>query len=647
VTLPELLTREDPEAAAGWERAANLAQTLLSIPVVAVAGLNDQGKSSLVASFLSEAGQARVLRGTRQVQGTFRFTLWLPEAWARDAAVRGALEKEFANVFGHALEPLPESPTAAHAAQNTAAALDVPLLAWDAKLDDLKLGLLDCPDIQKLPPGSETAAPARRLTLLERAGRICAATIIVARHENLTTKKFQAVEGALVGRLHIYAFNQVRELPPSEVLAEAQTALRLPPEAPCYAAYDFGLRLYEQRTPLWDPNRANLADESRCRPCFFRLTDNPEENTPERITEDRSLQRLASAFDWEALMRGLHGEKRHELREATLAAFDRLAQRFARQQERLHLACRHVWEACLGTLDGDEGQRIVFNADMTSDFAEAIVDGAPWYIRGPLRAKAALGRGAQLVAEAAGRLTPAQVKRFGRALGLGKKVKDLARAVSTAFTDAGKKAAPETPQVRFTRLLVTRWRHAGHPVAEKAVAAAVESIFARFGKEGLSNLPREKWDEIAKKFWKQAPKGKAALAVAVSVLTALGVVLYATFEPAGGTVLVAFAFGKAMIALTVKELIVTLGLGAAVHAATTVAMQSSLEAELGPLQRTRFFAIACDEFGLPRLYPVPSAAVDLPDQVNRDGICLRDFGLRRDALDAAAVAEIRQKLEAL
>ena len=644
----ELLKRYDGEVAAGWERAASLAQVLLSVPIMAIAGLNDQGKSSLVASFLSDAGQKRVLRGTRGREGTFRFTLWLPEAWAKDLELRRSLENEFASIFGCALEPLPEEPGAARAAQNDAALLEVPLLSWDAKLDDLKIGLLDCPDVQKLPPGSEAAAPARRLALLERAGRICAATIIVAKHENLTIRPFQAVEGALLGRLHIYAFNQVRELPPTEVLAEARAALNLTSEAPCYAAYDFGLRIYEKRTPLWDANRAALPDESRCLPCFFRLTEHPEENTPEGIAEDRSLHRLASTFDWAALVSDLHQEKRHGLRRVTQAAFDQLAQQFARQEERLKLACRHVWEACLGTLDGDEGQRIVFNAEMTSDFAEAIVDCAPWYIRGPLRAKAAVGRGAQWVGELASRLTPEQIKHFGRVLSLGKKVQHIAQAVKAFRGKGAKTTAPETPQAVFTRLLVTRWHKASHPVKDETLDAAVELIFVRFGKEGLSNLPKAKWDEIARKFWRQAPKGKAALAVAVSLLTALGVVLYATFEPAGGTVLVAFMFGKAMVALTVKELLVTLGLGAAVHAASAVVMQSSLEAELGPLQRSRFFAIACDEFGLPRLYPEkPAVPEDLSAQVNRDGICLRDFGLRRDELDSTAVAEVRGQLEKL
>ena len=50
-------------------------------PVVAITGLLNAGKSSLLATYLSEAGRARVLRGVGNQQGTHRFVIWMPQVW--------------------------------------------------------------------------------------------------------------------------------------------------------------------------------------------------------------------------------------------------------------------------------------------------------------------------------------------------------------------------------------------------------------------------------------------------------------------------------------------------------------------------------------------------------------------------------------
>ena len=56
------------------------ASQLVDWPTVAIAGMLNSGKTSLVATFLSEQGRARTLRGANNDQGTHRFVLWLPSA---------------------------------------------------------------------------------------------------------------------------------------------------------------------------------------------------------------------------------------------------------------------------------------------------------------------------------------------------------------------------------------------------------------------------------------------------------------------------------------------------------------------------------------------------------------------------------------
>jgi hypothetical protein len=52
-------------------------------PILAVVGMLNAGKSSLVATFLSgkSEGDQRVLIGSGNTEGTHRFVLWLPESW--------------------------------------------------------------------------------------------------------------------------------------------------------------------------------------------------------------------------------------------------------------------------------------------------------------------------------------------------------------------------------------------------------------------------------------------------------------------------------------------------------------------------------------------------------------------------------------
>jgi hypothetical protein len=124
----------------------------LVVPIVAVAGLINSGKSSLVAAFLSPQSRTRVLRGISSREGTQRFTLWAPASWKQDAAFRNQLEQMFTRVFRHAPEPLAETAETAHAQQRENESLDVPLLAFDTALDLHGIALLDCPDVQRPQP---------------------------------------------------------------------------------------------------------------------------------------------------------------------------------------------------------------------------------------------------------------------------------------------------------------------------------------------------------------------------------------------------------------------------------------------------------------------------------------------------------------
>ena len=86
------------------------ATKLIDRPTVAVAGMLNSGKTSLVANFLSEHGRTRTLRGSNNDQGTHRFVLWLPEAWRADDELWGLLMSRIGDVVGQAPEMLADDP---------------------------------------------------------------------------------------------------------------------------------------------------------------------------------------------------------------------------------------------------------------------------------------------------------------------------------------------------------------------------------------------------------------------------------------------------------------------------------------------------------------------------------------------------------
>lgn len=127
-------------------RQFDTAARLVGWPTVAVAGMLNSGKTSLVATFLSEEGRRRSLRGTSNSEGTHRFVIWLPSKWREDAELWGLLMQQIGDAIGASPELLSDSVTVAHKQYNNhegdSTTLSVPLVATDPKLDQLGIGLL-------------------------------------------------------------------------------------------------------------------------------------------------------------------------------------------------------------------------------------------------------------------------------------------------------------------------------------------------------------------------------------------------------------------------------------------------------------------------------------------------------------------------
>jgi len=144
LNLQEAFKELLPKQNRSFEDIYRFVQQFQAVPILAVAGLLNSGKSSLVSSFLSSENRSRVLRGVGSKDATNRFVLWTPASWCTDQAFKVQLESLLEQVFGSVPDPLPEEVNAAHEAYRNINRFEIPLIASDKNLDKLGIALLDC-----------------------------------------------------------------------------------------------------------------------------------------------------------------------------------------------------------------------------------------------------------------------------------------------------------------------------------------------------------------------------------------------------------------------------------------------------------------------------------------------------------------------
>ncbi len=287
-------------------RQVHTAERLIDWPTVAVAGMLNSGKTSLVATFLSKAGQARTLRGANNNQGTHRFVLWLPAAWEQDAELWALLMERMGNALGKRPEILSADPETAHRQYNNkdgnAEALAVPLIATDPALNSIGIGLLDCPDIVS-DAEFGLGSPEARRELLGRAASLCSAFLVVASAESSRDSTLgdllRMAADLMPGVPRMLAVNKVRpQQTPDLVYETFQPLARSNGIETIYAAYDF-------EVPGSVPFIPKLKDEilteevTHCDrlPVFFSIVEGSNNNPPACIPEDRLLISLPTKLD--------------------------------------------------------------------------------------------------------------------------------------------------------------------------------------------------------------------------------------------------------------------------------------------------------------------------------------------------------------
>lgn len=259
------------EAIQGLLSQMQVFESISRCPILAITGLLNAGKSSLLASYLSPGNRKRVLRGLGNDAGTHRFVLWLPKVWWDDSELLSTLIGFLSSLFGHPPEHLSDDPAEAALQYNGRVLskalmvndhsphedqsdelrnpLNVPLIAYDERLNELKLGLVDCPDIQTgfLSSGSQSHGEGlanERRRQLANVGRLCSAFVIVSKmsslHDDGLINILMTLRDAMPGVPRLLAVNKVKaRYSPGTVLNETRGLIDRFSIRSVYTAYDF------------------------------------------------------------------------------------------------------------------------------------------------------------------------------------------------------------------------------------------------------------------------------------------------------------------------------------------------------------------------------------------------------------------------
>jgi hypothetical protein len=590
-------------------------------PIVAVTGLLNAGKSSLLATYLSPANRPRVLRGVGNHSGTHRFVVWLPKIWWDDPNLLNTLIAFMTNLFGHPPERLADDPAQAAEQYNgrvvmqevmleagtthTGSAvpqpdpMSIPLIAYDEHLNKLKLGLIDCPDIQTgfVAVGERALTPsavaALRQSHLARIGRLCSAFLVVSKlnslHDEGLLQILTTLRDAMPGVPRMLAINKIKaRYAPSTVLDEARGLVERFGLEAVFGAYDYRSSLANSRVPPPPPNMA-LSDEPQ--PIFVELGSSADAPAPRRY-----LFNLGDRLDAGELSQASSRSLTMQLLTLTSRAVEWLETNQQQRQQQIRDAWQTLAHACYEFMAEHDihgratGLRLQASPAIIVQMADSLQRTAPTWMRISLSIDRTARQFQQAISNSAARFTI---------------LKNASESV-TQFTKKfrrGEGAQVMTPE-RLAKSIQQSDRHASlESVTSEKLVSDCGYAMQRFAEENQTLLDEQELNRWSEQVWKEMSwrdklwKGTQPLAVVMAPLLAVVLVPF----DGGGTAVLVFA--------SAKELLAAAGLAALLGpAATGGEALSIIHRETPWRQLSDLFAICCDAVGLPR----PQTAAEMP-----------------------------------
>ncbi len=584
-------------------RQVHSASQLVNWPVIAIAGMLNSGKTSLVATYLSEAGRARTLRGPSNVQGTHRFVLWLPQQWQQDSELFSLLMSRIGDAIGRPPEMLAEDPDTAHQQYNNrggdVSTLAIPLVATDPGLDKAGVGLLDCPDIVS-DEAFGLGSPDIRRDLLGRAATICSAFLVVSSAESsrdATLGDLLRIAADLMpGVPRMLAVNKVRpRQTPDQVFETFSPLAKTHGIETVYAAYDFDVPASRPYIPISTEDGLTSKDDEDLFPVFFSVSENSDDNPPAAIRDDRLLSALPARLDraklFEKFRVALQSTLRGTIWNRGLSLIDhdaehslqatRKAQDCLMQAALEFFAHRQVGGE-LVELRLHQSKRIIHQ------LSESFAVTAPWYARWGVRMNAKLRRFVDGAGEMVRRFTPTAM-----AEQTASEIKDKFRR-----GEYGSLMTPERLNAAIDRhggaSALPHWFAAEVDPSMSRLTEASEAAILRFERDDFTQLDPRRLDEAVRQMWSEVPVRKKL----VAGLTPLATILAAF----GGVLMIPVDFGTTVIAsASIPELFAAFGMAAMAAVWAGGANTRDVGQQAAKQQLVDFHAILCDTFGIERM----------------------------------------------
>ncbi|MEO1619094.1 MAG: hypothetical protein AAFV88_24805 [Planctomycetota bacterium] len=593
------------------------ATKLAEFPTLAVAGMLNSGKTSLVASLLSHEGRQRTLRGVANRKGTHRFVLWLPEKWREDAGLWQLLLDDFGNAVGQPPELLAESPEEAHAQYNNrhgdAGTLDIPLVATDAALDQLEVGLLDCPDIVS-DEVFGVGSPERRRELLGKASTFCSAFLIVSTpsmaRDRTLGEILQTTSELMPGVPRFMAINKIRPgQTPEDVIESFQAQAKRYDVKRFYGAYDFEIPNSQPFIPRVVRSNDQLvelpADEADPLPVFYSLATDPDENPPAEISSDRLLTALAGELDSpESSARFLLGRCASLRRAIWDVGLDAIKSDATHSQQIADRARRTMLETTIslfskqssgGAIDEvrmHQSERII--RQLTDAFCQA----APWYARWGVRINTFIQSRTRAASDLISRYTPTRVaESYAESIKEKFKSKKVGRVVDVEGLD-------NTLRRYGAPLTLPQWfQSQNDPPDPERWNQQLELILKSFDENDRVQFDSEQLQRVAEEMWRSIPRNtklKFGLTPLAAMLATFGGILMLPFDFVA-TTLVANA--------SIVELLAAAGLTAlsVYWAGGKNAQALSLQAAIE--QMSMFYSVSCHTLGVDPGTPLPTIQI--------------------------------------
>jgi hypothetical protein len=640
LTLLEILQRTERlqhEEGKRWSEALSeaLAQSQAitaapACPIVAVLGMLNAGKSSLVATFLGgSAGsdhRRRVLIGSANDEGTHRFVLWLPASWRHQPEVWRFITTQLESVFGASCEMLSDDPVEAARQYNDLTSrtvrdssgslvqrqpIQIPLIAIDPNLDRLGIALMDCPDVQTGLVAAHSAstsmaryeeASARaaemRFGVLAKAATICSAFLVVlpahALHEQTVSRLLKLLEHRMPHVQRMIAVNRVpRRYATSDIAREVEQLYRAFHIRRIYMAYNFDGPQWRERLPL-PPEEIGASASQHALPLFFRIDCAPIPQPPDTIADANWLIRLGGQLQaTDLLADAIRSASTHLTttvhRSLTLAKqhIEQLGQQSRYLQQVIADACTDF--SIDPTSASQSGLRLQASRQIIQQIAESLERTAPWWARP--------GRWMQRLAQA-GKSTVAGAVSWIRV---------------PSWVADGSGAVGEWVRARFKRgeagRVVTADTLCDHlasrdslgllglddyPARKQAVREACQRAIERFQAESAARLDPAHIDTLTSKIWSEMPMKQRIL----SGVAPAGIL----FAPLLAVIMIPLDFGgtTVLVFASLKELLFAGAAGVGLMLASADSVPSLAESESAWQQLSDLIAVLTDEFGLER-----------------------------------------------